>query len=341
MHHLARRLLPVAPLRASAAVGWRCDGLGALSHAPAVRHFNNSIITSEPKKLPPAPKKVRRTFEEAGRAAIAAWDAKNGPKGLRKESDEPQQSALSGAVYAAGALYAAASEDQYVSSTPRPSLQVPLPTGKLRSAPAAVVFETADAPLSLASEVVWLYRTTLRHVRVIEAGARRDTARADARSQFREMQKAAAAAEAEAASDVTSNSDTPASLASSTPLATAAAAASPADARARKLLSTAYSRLSFLRMSTPKLLQPRLTRVPAYPGARALFGNPGGPALYGENGEVITEEERKRMIAAGGTVGGRNVSNSQGVTDEQRRRHYEQVDRMNFRGPRWAGKPKY
>lgn len=184
------------------------------------------------------------------------------------------------------------------------------------SIPAAA--DTANIPAvptleSVRTEALWVYRTTLRHIRALPSASAREDSLAEARRTFR-----------------------------------AAARENPTDAAAallsqQKALTSAYSRLSFLRMSTPKLLQPRMDIVPAYPQARALFGagisalatsSAGGETKFMYvDGEVMPVGER--------TGAGTRISNSQGLTDEQFRRHHALVERMNFRGPFWEGKPKY
>lgn len=119
----------------------------------------------------------------------------------------------------------------------------------------------------------------------------------------------------------------------------AALTAQPDPAAAARALSTAYSKLSFLRMATPKHYHPRVDSVPAsYTQARALFGG-GGEAehLYVYlGGEVVPTSERAIMRGSG-----RTMANSQGITDEQMKRHHALVERMHFRGPYWEGKSKY
>ena len=63
--------------------------------------------------------------------------------------------------------------------------------------------------------------------------------------------------------------------------------------------------------------------------------------VYDETGEglvEVSEEERKRLVERDGTVGGRRLSNSQGLTDEQFRRDRALKERFSFRGPKWEGK---
>ncbi len=59
--------------------------------------------------------------------------------------------------------------------------------------------------------------------------------------------------------------------------------------------------------------------------------------VYDESGKVVEldEEGRKRLAERDGTVGGRWLSNSQGLTDEQYRRDRALKDRFSFRGPTW------
>jgi hypothetical protein len=110
-------------------------------------------------------------------------------------------------------------------------------------------------------------------------------------------------------------------------------------AAAARALSMAYSKLSFLRMATPKHYHPRVSSIPAsYTQARALFGA-GGEAehLYVYlGGEVVPANERSLMRG-----NGRSMVNSQGITDEQIKRHHALVERMHFRGPHWEGKSKH
>ena len=63
--------------------------------------------------------------------------------------------------------------------------------------------------------------------------------------------------------------------------------------------------------------------------------------VYDEAGEAlveVSEEERKQLIERDGTVGGRRLSNSQGLTDEQYRRDRALKERFSFRGPKWKGR---
>ena len=49
----------------------------------------------------------------------------------------------------------------------------------------------------------------------------------------------------------------------------------------------------------------------------------------------VNEEERRKLAERDGTVGGRRLSNSQGLTDEQFRRDRALKERFRFRGPTW------
>ena len=60
--------------------------------------------------------------------------------------------------------------------------------------------------------------------------------------------------------------------------------------------------------------------------------------VYDEAGEVLielNEEERQKLVERDGAVGGRRVSNSQGLTDDQIRRDRALKERFSFRGPTW------
>ena len=60
--------------------------------------------------------------------------------------------------------------------------------------------------------------------------------------------------------------------------------------------------------------------------------------VYDEAGEAVvelSEEGRQKLVEQDGTVGGRRVSNSQGLTDEQYKRDRAIKERYSFRGPRW------
>ena len=177
------------------------------------------------------------------------------------------------------------------------------------SSPAAAAASASSGPdaAAIAAESRWLYRVILRHVRLMPEEAKRADARDETKRQFRETRQA-----------LTSQSD---------------------PAAAARALSTAYSKLSFLRMATPKHYHPRVSAIPAsYTQARALFGA-GGEAehLYVYlGGEVVPANERSLMRGSG-----RSMANSQGITDEQIKRHHALVERMHFRGPHWEGKSKY
>ena len=61
--------------------------------------------------------------------------------------------------------------------------------------------------------------------------------------------------------------------------------------------------------------------------------------VYDEAGEALVEvsdEKRKELAERDGTVGGRRLSNSQGLTDEQYRRDRALRDRFSFRGEKWS-----
>ena len=63
--------------------------------------------------------------------------------------------------------------------------------------------------------------------------------------------------------------------------------------------------------------------------------------VYDEGGAglvEVSEEERRRLVERDGTVGGRRLSNSQGLTDEQFKRERALRDRFSFRGPKWDGR---
>jgi hypothetical protein len=283
------------------------------------------------------PVKVRRTFEEAAQEALKRERAAKGGNNAT-EQQQQQPISLTGRVNILSAVgedffqshnlnFNPAVAASFAAASTTPSTPTP-------SDPAAALPAT---PLTLASEVVWLYRTTLRHVRVLDSAERRKEAAQEARTTFRALREAVVQASAAAAAP-------PADASQGTAAAAAASSAPviPADAPVRASLARAYSKLSFLRMATPKLRQPRLAFVPAYEGAIKLFGSSGGgPAVYAGDGRTLTPEERARAHLDSSTVGGRTVVNSQGITDEQVRRHQGLVDRMHFRGPRWAGKPKF
>ena len=57
---------------------------------------------------------------------------------------------------------------------------------------------------------------------------------------------------------------------------------------------------------------------------------------FGEAVVPLTEAERARQAVQRGLL--QRVSNSQGITDEQRRRNQQLMERFHFRGPHWQGK---
>lgn len=157
---------------------------------------------------------------------------------------------------------------------------------------------------ALAAEARFLYRFIHRHIRLLPNEDRRLEGLVETRRQFRENMNE---------SDVQV---------------------------IRKQIENGYSKLSFMRMATPRLYHPPIRTVPPYHAARTLLGltkanNSAGTQSYryfgGEilSGDFRDEHEINRVV------------NSQGITDEQIKRHYALVDRMHFRGPHWAGKPKY
>jgi hypothetical protein len=168
----------------------------------------------------------------------------------------------------------------------------------------------------LAWEVRWLYRTLLRHAKNMQPQHRAE-AFAEVQRQFRTN-------------------------------ALARDAANVNEATLKEQIKTAYSKLSFSRMSMPKFDHPTMDVVPAFPQARAMFGagrlastehDDGHRHLTYIGGEMVPGDVRSQLKVSGET--GRSVVNSQGLTDEQFKRHYAMVDRMQFKGPHWAGKPKY
>lgn len=160
--------------------------------------------------------------------------------------------------------------------------------------------------LTLGGEVRWLYRVFQKHARLLPNASARVDARREIARQFR------------ANVGVTVEVDI------------------------QRHVDTAYSKLSFTRMSTPRQHHPRLDYVPPFPRAKELFGDAAaGPRpgvqtyQYSPYGELTVDgaSASRRVV--------RGVFNSQGVTDDQVKRHHALVERMHFRGPHWAGKPKY
>jgi len=281
------------------------------------------------------PHKVRRTFEQAAQEAMKRAGDKPGSAAASNGADGP-----AAAASLAGRVLSAVSEDYYqpppLNFNPAVAAAFAAAEAAPSAAPAAAA-GSAASPLTLASEIVWLYRTTLRHVRVLDNEIRRAEARQEARANFRALRGMAAAVEGGGAIATAASSGAAAASAPST--SAAAAATSVSDVRAK--IASAYSKLSFLRMATPKLRQPRIAHVPPYEGAIKLFGASRGPAVYAAgDGRTLSPEERARALLDSSTVGGRTVINSQGITGDQVRRHQALVDRMHFRGPRWAGKPR-
>lgn len=109
------------------------------------------------------------------------------------------------------------------------------------------------------------------------------------------------------------------------------------------MIKHAYQRAAFIRMSIS-----RIHHIPFRPPASAFLardvhiggqeegeeGEGGGVQRYFyDGGEMIGHTAKPRQT--------QGISNSQGITDEQLKRHYALVERMHFRGPYWEGKPKY
>ena len=226
------------------------------------------------------------------------------PKQIANRGKDPlanAQTLTPGDATLNGAVYIAAPVEHHPSSAPSSS-QSPTVVASLKLAAEPAPLPPTD--LSLPAEVRWLYRIFLRHARLLPDGSsRRAEARGEIARQFRQHQEEK----------------------------------DPEKVRAQ--LDEAYSKLSFTRMSTPKLLHPRLGYIPPYAKARELFGDGSGEVRAGV--QTYQYSPYGEMTSARGTRDGRSVVNSQGVTEEQVKRHYALVDRMNFRGPRWAGKPKY
>jgi hypothetical protein len=179
------------------------------------------------------------------------------------------------------------------------------------AAPAAAAPAAAPVRLNTAAEVVWLFRVCLRHTRNMPNRPLSIEATIDAKRQFR-------------------------------------AQLALKDERAiRKALMTAYSKLSFLRMGMPKSCYPKLGLVPAeYPAARAMFGSgllagSGGEPPDGVHtfvyygGEKVPAHTRDVELITSEAGGGDRISNSQGVTDNDVKRHYAMIERMQFKGPYW------
>lgn len=97
------------------------------------------------------------------------------------------------------------------------------------------------------------------------------------------------------------------------------------------------SKLSFMRMNVPALYRRKL---PNYTNINSnqtnnTDNNSTGTATYiiNEYGEPVLQTTSESTASVRPIL-----NNSQGITDEQIKRHYSLVDRMNFRGPKWAGK---
>lgn len=250
-----------------------------------------------------------RIFEKGGETA--ATTTKSATSDASEQSRTPSEAELSGA---AATAYTTRNN---LASWFQPTRQNPrlTPTTPISATAAAAASATDATPEKdeselaaeagpMQGEVVWLYRVMLRHARALQGDRRAEVVR-ETRREFRAHR---------------SEQD---------------------EKRARKHLDSAYSKLSFLRMSMPRIDHPRLGGpIPSYPSAQAVLGG-GGKSETGStsytyfSGEVISSHVRARQSQTG-----RRVVNSQGITNEQMERHRALNERMSFRGPFWQGKPR-